>query len=128
MSATGRKVLKGIGIVLIAVGLVAAGFVLGRNSLGVGGFFPSRYRFDVLGLGFGLGGILSVVVTILFWAVIIGAVIWLVSSLFSRQTTGNPPVSTPPSPEAALDILKRRYARGEITKTEYDDIRRDLGT
>jgi putative membrane protein len=127
MSATWRKVLKGIGIVVIAVGLVVVGFVLGRNSLDVGGFFPSRYRFGALGLGFGLGGILSVVLTILFWAVIIGAVVWLVSSLFSRQTAGHPPISTPPSPESALDILKKRYGRGEITKTEYEDMHRDLG-
>jgi hypothetical protein len=35
----------------------------------------------------------------------------------------------PPPPRAhstALDILKERYARGEITKAEYDEMRRDL--
>jgi uncharacterized membrane protein len=35
---------------------------------------------------------------------------------------------SPPSPSqgSPLDILKERYARGEITKTEYDEMRRDL--
>ncbi len=127
MSATGRKVLTAIGIVVIAFGLVAVGFVLGRNSLNVVGFFPGRYRFGAPGFGFGLGGILPFVLTILFWAVIIGAVVWLVSGLFSRRAAGNPPVSTASTPESALDILQKRYARGEITKAEYEDMRRDLG-
>ena len=30
------------------------------------------------------------------------------------------------SGETALDILKRRYARGEITKEQFDQMRRDV--
>jgi putative membrane protein len=28
--------------------------------------------------------------------------------------------------ETALDILKKRYARGEITKDEYDNMKKDI--
>jgi len=34
----------------------------------------------------------------------------------------------PPGPpgESALDILKRRYARGEITREQFEQMRRDV--
>ena len=39
--------------------------------------------------------------------------------LFSRQ-------SPEPNREVPLEILKKRYARGEISKEEYENMRRDL--
>ncbi len=128
MSTAWRRVLKVIGAIVIAAGLVGVGFFLGRNTLIASSFFPDRARFNVIGPGFGLGSIVSGALTILVWVFIIGGIVWLVGGLTSNRTVSNPPVSTLSAPESALDILKKRYARGEITKAEYDELRRDLGT
>ncbi len=57
----------------------------------------------------GLGFILN----LLFLALLIAIIIWLIrKNNFQTRTS--------------LDILKRRYANGDITKREYEQIKRDL--
>ncbi len=58
---------------------------------------------------------------ILFWALIIGGVVWLVQALTREVKTGAP------KDESPLEILKRRYAQGEITKDQFEQMKRDLG-
>ena len=127
MSTTGRRVLSFIFAILIGLVLVGLGFVLGRNSLAFANLVPyGRFRPGLL--GFGVGGFFAPILTILFWAVVIGLIVWLVSGLVSGRRAANLPASTTPPVESALDILQKRYARGEITKAEYEELRRDLGT
>ncbi|MBI5880223.1 MAG: SHOCT domain-containing protein [Chloroflexi bacterium] len=59
-----------------------------------------------------------------FWLLIIGGVVWLVQSVArSAAPTG----MSAPTAESALDILKRRYARGEITKEQFAEMQQTLG-
>ncbi|SFT08115.1 putative membrane protein [Zhouia amylolytica] len=51
-----------------------------------------------------------------FWIAIILIVVWL--SLRSASRKG---INNSSTQDSALEILKKRYARGEITKEEYDE-------
>ena len=64
------------------------------------------------------GGILS----ILFWVAIIVLVIWGINKLVQRERSGKGLFES----RSALDIARERYARGEITREEYDQIKKDL--
>lgn len=57
----------------------------------------------------------------IFWILIIAGVVALVIWII-RQSG---PAKTPDR-EDALDILKKRYARGEIDKKEFEERKRDL--
>jgi putative membrane protein len=59
-----------------------------------------------------VGGVLMV----LFWATIIGFAVWVVARVTGRSSRGN----------GALSIARERYARGEISKEEFDRIKKDL--
>lgn len=61
---------------------------------------------------------------LLYWGVLILAIALLVKWLFGRRS-GGPSARSPD--KTALDILKERYARGEIGKDEFDQKKRDLG-
>ncbi len=56
---------------------------------------------------------------IIIWLVIIGLIVWGVIA-FSRRGDSTYRKRDP------LDIAKERYARGEITKEEFEQIKRDL--
>lgn len=70
------------------------------------------------GYGYGGAGLLPMV---LFWVVVIAAVILLVRYLSHSSPHAEDRGSR------ALDILKERYAKGEITKKEYEEMKKDIG-
>ena len=59
---------------------------------------------------------------LVFWGLIITVLVLGLQRLWDRRRPG----SGEGTGGAPLDILKRRYARGEIGKEEYDRMRRDL--
>ena len=66
------------------------------------------------GMGFG-GGIFM----ILFWILLIIGVIFLIRLVIGATKEGR-------RPESALEILKKRYAQGEISKEEFDEKKKDI--
>jgi putative membrane protein len=72
------------------------------------------------GMGFGGFGFLLMAV---FWIAVIAAALWLLGNLFPKNSHSQSPGDIS---ESAVDILKRRYARGEISKAEYETMRHDL--
>jgi len=71
------------------------------------------------GGGIGMGGALLM---LLFWGVLIVAAVVGVRWLWDQ---GRPPAGRGPG-ESALEVLRRRYARGEIEREEFETKRRDL--
>ena len=71
---------------------------------------------DGMGWWMVFGGVWSLI----FGAVVIGLVVWGIKKLIERG-----PSSTAKKRDA-LDIAKERYAKGEISKQEFDQIKKDL--
>ncbi len=71
-------------------------------------------------MGFGLIGLLLMV---LFWGGLIGLALLLIWRLFPRTDAATGPGRTSQSAQEILDV---RFARGEVSRDEYELIRRDL--
>ncbi len=100
IAVLGFSVLRG-GMIPPLMGFASPGSLMMRTSLPYSGWAPG------LGLG-GLG-------TLAFWGAIVVGLALTVQALGGggrRQST--------------LDVLKRRYAAGEITREQYQQIRQDL--
>ena len=67
----------------------------------------------------GPAGVVMMLMMLVFWALVITGLVLGVRWL-ARQGQQE-------RPDRALDILRERYARGEINKEEFDARRRDLG-
>jgi putative membrane protein len=60
---------------------------------------------------------------VFFWGVLIALVVWAFSRLTGdRQRTEGQRLES----RSALDIAKERYARGEITREQFEQLREDL--
>jgi putative membrane protein len=69
------------------------------------------------GMGMMMWGILGSVVGLVVIFVFVFAVAMAVKRLWKTNPSGR---------EDALELLKKRYARGEISKDEYEKVKRDI--
>ena len=76
----------------------------------------------MMGWGYGWGWF-GVVLMAIFWVAVIVGIVALIRWLWGaggRGKTG--------SEDAPLEILKRRYARGDLKKEEFEQKKKDLST
>jgi putative membrane protein len=59
---------------------------------------------------------------IIFWVVIVALVVWGIVALVRRGTSMS---ETPPKRDP-LDIARKRYAKSEIRKEEFEEIKKNL--
>ncbi|MEJ2055182.1 MAG: SHOCT domain-containing protein [Calditrichaceae bacterium] len=71
--------------------------------------------YDMCWLGMGFSG--------LFWIIILALIVWVVIRLTGNNQSKQQPTS---SGETPMEILKKRYAKGEITKDQFEQIKKDI--
>ncbi len=65
------------------------------------------------GWGMGFGWLFMIV----FWGLVVLGIVYIIKMIAGGG---------PKNKETALDLLKKRYAKGEITKEEYERIKDDI--
>lgn len=69
----------------------------------------------------GVSGIAGFILMLAFWALIIVGIV-----VFVRWIINQTKLNDTRTGKAPLEILKERYAKGEITKEEFEKIKKDL--
>lgn len=70
------------------------------------------HGFEGMGWGMGFGWVIGILVLFV--------IIWIIINFINKNSTSQKKDKT------ALDILKERYANGEIGKEEFDEIKRKI--
>lgn len=92
-------------------------------SMMMGGWsspFNNNSTINMMNFGFGSFGSFGFIFMILWWVLIIVGIVALIKWLTNQSR------STRDQKKSALDILKERYARGEIDKKEFEQKKKDL--
>jgi uncharacterized membrane protein len=82
------------------------------------------YANPMMGVGFGMG-------LMVFWAIVVVVLILVLIRDVRRSGISHTPPNAPPAPQVrdeACEIARARYAKGEITKEQYEDMCRTLST
>lgn len=129
------KVIGLVGLVLVVLLLLCGAAMLTVGRFGIMGR-GIRRGFGMMGglgmrsfggpFGFGFGPFGVLLMLLVFGLVIAAVVAFIVWVVRSEQ---HAPAAVPTvAANAPLELLRERYARGEITKEQFDLIRHDLET
>jgi len=111
----------------VKIALIIGGIILGVIiilPLVFGAISGWRYRvWGMMGPGMmaGFGWMWLIPV---FWVVFLGLIIWAIVAAVRSSNESKDSDSS--KPDSALEVLKKRYARGEINKEEYEEKKKDL--
>ena len=108
-------IIGGIVVVVIIVLPLIFGAVTGWRYGGWGMMGPGMMG------GFGWWWLMPIIPI-----VFLGLIIWGIVSLVRGVSQPSSSDSSASRPESALEILKKRYAGGDITKEEYEEKKKDL--
>src|SRR3990167_7230901 len=93
--------------------------MMGWQTLGRGGDNNMMGNFGTYGYGSSFFGFFGMLIMIIFWVLVIVAIVALIRWLIVQsQGSGRS--------NHAFDILKERYAKGEINKEEFEAKKQDL--
>jgi putative membrane protein len=67
--------------------------------------------FGDYGMGFGYGGIYMII----FWGFVVVAIFYLLKTMAGNPSSANQ------KPESAEEVLAKRFAKGEMTKEEFEE-------
>jgi putative membrane protein len=113
---------KNVRIALITAGILLAVIIVVPLVLGaVSGWLDGDWGMMWPEMMIGLGWIWLMPV---FWLVFLGLIVWAIVAAVRRS--GESKRSDSSQADSALEMLKRRYARGEISKEEYEEKKKDL--
>jgi putative membrane protein len=73
--------------------------------------------------GWGMGGF-GMIFMLIFWVLVIVGVIFLIRWL--AQNTGKKGHSSTGTGSQAMDILKERYVRGDITRDQFETMKKEI--
>lgn len=87
-------------------------FLIPRNAFALCSYYGTRFRmWPFAGMAMGV-----------VWAILIVGIVYLLV----RAAGNHRYFPREPYQEDPLEILKRRYARGEINRDEYEQMKKDL--
>jgi putative membrane protein len=79
------------------------------------------WNYNMMGWGWGSGP--YVLLHLIWWVLVVVAIVMLVRFLFRIERRV---LRSPSDHDRALSILRERYARGEIDKSEFEARKHDL--